>query len=65
MGQMPENAANSRARATVKVDAALEKLMMSVYIGFERLTVIVLVVKPGLDCKERSGGLGGEQDCLV
>ena len=34
---MPEDAANSRARATVKVDAVLEILMMSVYIGFEIL----------------------------
>ena len=34
---MAEDAVNSRARAIVKVDAALGILMMSVYIGFERL----------------------------
>ena len=33
---MPEDATNSRARATVKVDAAPEILIMSVYIGFDR-----------------------------
>ena len=32
---MPENAANSRARAITAVDAALEMLMMAVYICFE------------------------------
>ena len=34
---MAEDAVNSRARAIVKVAVALGKLMMSVYIGFERL----------------------------
>ena len=34
---MPEDAANSRARMIVLVDAALEVRMMSVYIGFELL----------------------------
>ena len=32
-----EDAANSRARMIVLVDAALEVLMMTVYIGFELL----------------------------
>jgi len=34
---MPETAANTRARAIVLVDAALEMLMMAIYIGFELL----------------------------
>ena len=34
---MPETAANSRARAIVLVDAALEMLMMAVYVCFELL----------------------------
>ena len=36
---MPEDAANSRARMIVLVDAALEELMMTLYIGFERIGV--------------------------
>ena len=36
---MPEDEANSRARMIVLVDAALEELMMTLYIGFERIGV--------------------------
>ena len=49
---MAEDAVNSRARAIVKVDAALGILMMSVYIGFERLgggwSCQLLITRSGL-----------------
>ena len=49
---MPEDAANSRARPIVKVDAALEILMISVYIGFVSWGWMVL---PAVDLKIRLG----------
>ena len=49
---MPEDAANTRARAIVLVDAALEMLMMTVYIGFELLgggwSCQLLISRPAL-----------------